>query len=347
MALSLVASSEYLKHDFPDHPENARRLLAIEAALDSPALGLREFLAPVAPRPATREQIALAHTPEYVDALQRVMAQAPGYVDTAPTYIVPESFEVARLAAGGALAAVEAVLAERGPGLHAAFALVRPPGHHAVADQPMGFCLFNNIAIAARHACEHHGLERVLIYDFDVHHGNGTQDILYDDPRALFISTHQWGIYPGTGAVEETGSGPALGCNVNLPLPDGAGDTAFGQVMEEVIQPLAERFQPQLVLVSAGFDAHWLDPLAGLQLTLGGYARIAQALVETAEAHAGGRIVFVLEGGYHLGALTGGVTGILRTLLGERGLPDALGPAPRAEPDVRGVVEAVKKAHRL
>ncbi len=346
MPIAVVTSTEYLKHDFPDHPETAARLRAIDAALDSPALGLREFLLPLAPQPAAREQIAAAHAPAYVDALERVMQQAPGYVDSAPTYVVPESFEVACLAAGGAIRAVDAVM---GGEAHAAFALVRPPGHHAVPDQPMGFCLFNNVAIAARHAQRQHRAERVLIYDFDVHHGNGTQDIFYADSSVLFISSHQYGhgFYPGTGAARETGSGAGQGYNVNLPLPIGAGDHAFAHLAEAVIRPLAARFRPDLVLVSAGFDAHWLDPLAGLQLTLSGYAQLTRLLMDLAGQYAGGRIVFVLEGGYHLAALASGVVTVLRTLLGEAGLPDGLGPAPRPEPDIQPLLDQIKAIHSL
>jgi len=344
MSVAIVTSPEYLKHDFPDHPENAQRLRAIESALDSPALGLREFLVPLDPRPATPEQIGAVHDPAYIESLRRAMARAPGYVDSAPTYIVPASFEVACLSAGGAVRAVDAVLA--GEAL-AAFALVRPPGHHAERDQPMGFCLFNNVAVAARHALQQTGIERVLIVDFDVHHGNGTQDIFYADPAVLFISSHQEGIYPGTGALDETGAGAGQGYNINLPLPDGAGDDAFERLSAEVIEPAAARFKPNLVLASAGFDAHWLDPLAGLQLTLKGYARLTRSLAQIAQNACAGRLVLTLEGGYHLAALAGGVVTVLRTLLGETGLPDHLGQPPRPEPDVRAMIARAKAIHGL
>jgi acetoin utilization deacetylase AcuC-like enzyme len=344
MSIALVTSPDYLQHDFPDHPESAERLRAIDAALDSPALGLREFLHPLTPAPATRAQLLAAHSAEYIDALERVMDQAPGYVDPAPTYIVPQSFRVACLAAGGGIRAVDAVCSGEA---RAAFALVRPPGHHAVRGAPMGFCLVNNIAIAARHALARHNLLRVLIVDFDVHHGNGTQDILYDDPSVLFISTHQENIYPYTGAAAETGAGAGVGFNVNLPLPAGAGDAAFARLADTVIVPLADRFAPELILVSAGFDAHWLDPLAGLQLSLTGYARLARVLDDLAQRHCGGRLVCLLEGGYHLAALSGGVTTVLRTLLGEHHLPDALGPAPRPEPSVEPVIRQAGLLHHL
>jgi acetoin utilization deacetylase AcuC-like enzyme len=279
-----------------------------------------------------------------VEALRRAMARAPGYVDSAPTYIVPESFDVACLSAGGAIRAVDAVL--NGETL-AAFALVRPPGHHAEPDQPMGFCLFNNVAIAARHALQQPGVERVLIVDFDVHHGNGTQDIFYADPAVLFISSHQEGIYPFTGALDETGAGAGKGYNINVPLPDGAGDQAFERLSAEVIEPAAARFKPNLVLVSAGFDAHWLDPLAGLQLTLKGYAQLARDLAQIAQEACDGRLALTLEGGYHLAALTGGVVTVLRTLLGETGIPDSLGRPPRPEPDTRDVIAKARAIHNL
>ncbi len=344
MSVAIVTSPEYLKHDFGDHPENAQRLRANESALESPALALRDFLLPLDPRPATLEQIAAVHDLDYIEGLRRAMARAPGYIDGAPTYIVPESFEVAYLSAGGAIRAVDAVL---GGEAQSAFALIRPPGHHAEPDQPMGFCLFNNVAIAARHALRQAGIERVLIVDFDVHHGNGTQDVFYADPAVCFISSHQQGIYPGTGALDETGAGAGRGCNINLPLPEGAGDSAFARLGDEIIAPIAARFKPNLVLVSAGFDAHWLDPLAGLQLTLTGYARLAQILCQIAREACGGRLVFVLEGGYHLAALAGGVVTVLRTLLGETNLPDGLGRPPRPEPDVRAVVAKAKAIHGL
>ena len=344
MSVAIVTSPDYLKHDFPDHPENAQRLRAIETALDSPALGLREFLVALDPQPASLEQLAAVHDLGYIEGLRRAMARAPGYVDSAPTYIVPASFDVACLSAGGSLRAVDAVL---GGEALAAFALVRPPAHHAEPNQPMGFCLFNNVAVAARHALGQPGIERVLIVDFDVHHGNGTQDMFYDDPAVLFISSHQEGIYPGTGSLEETGAGPGQGFNINLPLPDGAGDEAFERLTAEVILPAAQRFKPNLVLVSAGFDAHWLDPLAGLQLTLNGYARLTRSLAQMAQEACAGRLVLTLEGGYHLAALTGGVMTVLRTLLGETGLPDGLGRPPRPEPDVRDIISKAKTIHGL
>ena len=344
MPVAIVTSSEYLKHDFPNHPENAARLRAVEVALDSPALGLRDFLIHLSPQGATEKQISVVHTPAYITALRQAMHEAPAYVDSAPTYIVPESYEVACLAAGGAIRAVDAVLDGEA---ETAFALVRPPGHHATPDGPMGFCLFNNIAIAARHALTRPGIERVLIVDFDVHHGNGTQDVFYSDPSVLFISSHQSPLYPYTGAAEEIGEGPGRGHTINLPLPELAGDQAFAQLAAEIIIPAADRFRPNLVLASAGFDAHWLDPLARLQLTLRGYERLTRSLLDLAARHCGGRLVLCLEGGYHLPALSGGAVTVVRTLMGETDIPDSLGPAPRPEPDIRPLLRSYKEIHEL
>jgi acetoin utilization deacetylase AcuC-like enzyme len=342
MPIALLTSSEYLKHDEPSHPEHAGRLRAIHQALDE--ADLRSRLLALAPRPATMEELTAVHGPEYVAALKQVMVKAPAYIDYAPTYIVPESYDVAVLAAGGALRAVEAVLQGEA---QAAFALIRPPGHHAVPDQAMGFCLFNNVALAARHA-QRLGLKKVMIVDFDVHHGNGTQDAFYSDPSVLFLSTHQYqrGFYPGTGAADETGAGAGEGFNINVPLPAGAGDAAFERIAAEIILPAAERFAPELLLISAGFDAHWADPLASLQLSHTGYGRLMQALKALAEKHCGGKMVLTLEGGYDLAALAGGVLTVFRVLLGDPVL-DSLGPAPRREADVQTALETVQRLHQL
>ncbi len=359
MPLTLITSLAYLQHDEPSHPENASRLRAIHAMLEK--TGLRERCLNLDPKPATIEQITAVHTEEYVAQLERVMSRAPGYLDP-DTYIVPESYETAELAAGGAIRAVDAVIdagrddpAGRLYENNAAFALVRPPGHHATPDAAMGFCLFNNVAIAARHA-QARGMQRILIVDFDVHHGNGTQDAFYADPSVLYISSHQWGIYPGTGRAEETGIGDGKGFNINIPLPAGAGDSAFDRIADEIIAPAAARFAPTMILVSAGFDAHWADPLASLQLSTTGYFRLAQRLVALAEQHCGGRIMCTLEGGYNTSALADSVRAVCHALLKDpsalptvagQAPPDPLGPAPHSEPDVRSTLQRVKSIHSL
>ncbi|MBI5715208.1 MAG: histone deacetylase, partial [Chloroflexi bacterium] len=291
--------------------------------------------------PASDDQIAMIHDPTYIHGLRDVMKRAPAYIDTAPTYVTPQSFDCAAAAAGAAIAAVESTF--RTP--HSAFALIRPPGHHAPPDRAMGFCLFNNIAIAARHA-QKLGAKKVMIVDFDVHHGNGTQDCFYDDPSVLFISTHQAGIYPGTGYVDEIGSGAGSGYTVNVPLAAGAGDTVFAQIAAQVFIPLADRFQPDILLVSSGYDAHWRDPLASLQLSCVGYHFLGKNLSEIARKHCGGKIVFVLEGGYDLSALSHGVVNTMRGAL-DLAANDPLGPAPRREPDVTRLIEKLTTTHGL
>lgn len=341
MTTAIITSPNYLVHHREDHPENAHRLRAIEDALS--ASGLNDHVKRLEPQPAMLEQITAVHDLGYVAALQKTMADAPGYIDYAPTYIVPESFNVAILSAGGAITAVDAVLNGEAD---SAFAFIRPPGHHAVPTAAMGFCLFNNVAIAARHA-QARGFKKPMIIDFDVHHGNGTQDAFYADPSVFFISTHEEGIYPGTGALAETGAHGGEGYNLNVPLPPGAGDAAFERILAEVLAPAAARFVPDILLISAGFDAHWRDPLAHLQVTLNGYAMLARGLQKLAHKHCGGKLVFVLEGGYQREALAGGVLAVLRVLLDQPLPPDAIGPAQRPEPDVRGVIEQVRRIQQL
>jgi acetoin utilization deacetylase AcuC-like enzyme len=338
MNILSVASAE---HDHPTHPENSKRIPAILAALAAdqalnPLLNRRQ-----SPLPATDEQLGRVHDPDYIAALRQVMAQAPAYIDQAPTYITPYSFECAALSAGGAIATVRAVVESGEPG----FGLIRPPGHHAPPESAMGFCLFNNVALAAREA-QRLGLGKVMIYDFDVHHGNGTQDAFYEDPTVLFISSHQAGIYPGTGAAADTGSGSGAGFTINIPLPSGTGDMGFKRILAELVEPAAERFKPDILLVSAGYDAHWRDPLAGLQLSSTGYHRMAQALARLAGNYCSNRLVFVLEGGYDLPALAEGSRNTMRGVLG---LPadDALGAGPYAEPDLSALLAKLTGLHRL
>ncbi len=329
-----------LAHDDPNHPENNARIpVILEALVEA---GLLDGMAVLDASPATPEQIASCHEPAYIAALERRVSWGPAVIDSAPTYVTPASFECALLAAGGAMTAVDAVLDGRAD---AALALVRPPGHHAIPDRAMGFCLFNNIAIAARHALAR-DIERVLIMDFDVHHGNGTQSIFYEDPAVLFASTHQRYIYPGTGAESETGAGQGRGTTLNVPLPPGAGDGAMAQVMAALVGPVAERFQPELVLVSAGFDAHFRDPLAGLQVSGSGYHALAKALAGIAAEWAAGRLVFVLEGGYDVPALTNGLVNVVRALDSD-GADESLGAAPFPEPDVSELVGRLRLEHEL
>ena len=295
-----------LAHDpGPGHPESPSRLAAVLEALDDPrfaALARNE-----APR-ATREQIARVHAQSLIGEVLDE-SDTTGWRRLDPdTVMSPASAEAALRAAGGVCAAVDAVVAGEA---RRAFCAVRPPGHHATPNTAMGFCLFNSIAIGAAHAIAVHGLSRVAIVDFDVHHGNGTQDIFWSDPRVLYASSHQWPLYPGTGARSETGAGNI----VNAPLKPGAGSADFRAAYTDTVLPALDAFAPELVMISAGFDAHRLDPLANLNLDGDDYAWITARLAELADKHARGRIVSSLEGGYSLTALRESVTAHVGALM--------------------------------
>jgi acetoin utilization deacetylase AcuC-like enzyme len=228
-----------------------------------------------------------------------------------------------------------------------ALALVRPPGHHAESGQVSGFCLFNNVAIAARHAQAMHDVKRVTIFDFDVHHGNGTQEIFYEDDSVLFVSMHLYApyFYPGLGSLDEMGLGQGYGYTLNVPLPPGVGDIGYGRILNELVWPKIRAFQPDFIMVSVGFDAHWQDPLASAGLSLTGYAHIAKQLVALADAVCNGRILFVLEGGYHLDVLTAGIKNLIHSLQGGDEVHDDFGPMPYAETDVTHLLDKLRKRH--
>jgi len=230
-----------------------------------------------------------------------------------------------------------------------AFALVRPPGHHATATRAMGFCLFNNGAIATKYALAKYKLERVLIIDFDVHHGNGTHDTFYDNPQVLYISTHQYPFYPGTGSIEETGSGEAKGTTVNIPLPSGCGDAEYLPVFEQIIVPAAKRFKPQLILVSAGYDLHWADEIALMQVSVTGFAQMVKIIRGLADELCGGRLAFTLEGGYNLTALAASIRATFDVLLGNTKIEDPLGESPRGfqAPSIAPLLKKIKEIHDL
>jgi acetoin utilization deacetylase AcuC-like enzyme len=343
MATGYVYDPVYLEHDLRGHPENQQRLRQILSVLEKHDTLRRLTHIPAVP--ITRERLERAHEPHYIERVQRVAQRGGGHLD-ADTYVRSASYNAALMAAGGLVEATRAVLDGE---LDNAFALVRPPGHHALRGRGMGFCLFNNVAIAARYALAEHGLDRVLIVDFDVHHGNGTQDEFEADPAVMYVSTHQYPYYPGTGYWNETGSGDGEGSIINVPLGGGAGDESFARIFQEILVPVAWRFQPELILVSAGYDAHWDDPLAYMQLSIGGYATIAQALKDLAQELCGGRVVFTLEGGYHLEALAYSVLNTFGVLLGDETwqLVDPLGPSPNQERPVSDIVERVRQIHGL
>jgi len=308
-----------LEHDTGQHPERVARIQAIEAALDAHGhLGFEVRTSPA----ADDGLLTAVHPQSHVDAIRALSAAGGGWID-GDTVCSAASFEAATHAAGGAVAMVDALLGEGRP---AGASLHRPPGHHAEVEKAMGFCLFNTIAIAARRARYEHGVSRVLILDWDVHHGNGTQDVFLETDEVLFASIHQWPLYPGTGSQAETGRGPGAGFTVNLPVPGGSGDAEFCALVQHVVAPLARAYRPGLILVSAGFDAHADDPLAGCTVSDEGYATMA-ATVRAVADELDVPVGVVLEGGYDLGALARGIVRVLEAV----GTPRA--PAPPAVDD--------------
>jgi acetoin utilization deacetylase AcuC-like enzyme len=343
MATGHVYDPIYLEHDLRGHPENQQRLRTCLQVLEEH--GMLDRLTPIPAVPISPERLHRVHSPSYVEQVQRMAQQGGGHLDM-DTYVRPASYDAALVAAGGLVEATRAVLDNQ---VANAFALVRPPGHHALRSRGMGFCLFNNVAVAARYALAERGLDRVLIMDFDVHHGNGTQDEFESDPAVMYVSTHQYPHYPGTGHWRETGRGDGVGSIVNVPLGGSVGDEGLAQIFREVVGPAAWRFQPQLIFVSAGYDAHWDDPLAHMYLSVGGYASIAQALKDLAEELCDGRLVWTLEGGYHLEALAYSVLNTFAVLLGDDDwqVVDPLGPSPYSERPVDDVITQVKVVHGL
>ncbi|MDP8982342.1 MAG: histone deacetylase [Acidobacteriota bacterium] len=291
----LLADPVSKRHNLgPNHPERPERF---GAALRGVA---GQKLAPVPSRAATVEELAFCHTREYIHLAQREIGAGARELSTGDTNVCPDSLEVALQAAGGVLNAVDLVMSRE---LENVFCIVRPPGHHATPDRGMGFCVFNNIAIAARYAQQRHGVKRVLIADWDVHHGNGTQDIFYSDGSVFFCSTHQSPWYPGTGDAEERGEGEGEGTTLNFPFPAGSGRAEILGAFQNHLAPAMEQFKPELVLISAGFDSRAGDPLGGFTLTDNDFADLTGVMIWIAEKYAGGRVVSVLEGGYSLGGL--------------------------------------------
>ncbi|THJ19401.1 MAG: histone deacetylase [Nitrospira sp. CG24D] len=307
----LVYHPAYLEHDMGmGHPESPNRLRAIMQQLEQS--GTMAQLTRIEPRMAEDEWITRVHTAAYLASLKQ-HAPASGRVSLDPdTSMSPGSLTAAYLATGGALAAVDAIMTKQ---VDHVFCAVRPPGHHAEASRAMGFCLLNNVAIAARYAQKKHGLSRVLIVDWDVHHGNGTQHSFEDDPSVLFFSTHQFPHYPGTGRESERGRGAGEGYTINVPMEAGEGDDEYRAILHKVLVPAAEQFKPELVIISAGFDAHKDDPLASMGLTEAGYAELTGIVAGIAKKYAQGRILSSLEGGYNLTALAASVDAHVRGLL--------------------------------
>ena len=297
---SIIYHPDYLLHETGNHPERKERLLAIMHLIEEADIDLHK----IKPEPASIEEMQYVHDPEYIN---KVKEYSEREIPLDPdTVLCRESYHAALLAAGGMISAVDD---------GRAFALVRPPGHHALSDRGMGFCLFNNIAIGARHA-QRTGYDRVLVVDWDVHHGNGTQHIFYDDPSVFYFSVHQYPHYPGTGSAGETGSGAGQGYTLNVPLPAGSGDAEYINVFRNILIPAALGFDPDIVLVSAGFDAHIDDPLAGMAVTTAGFGRMASIVSSIADRCCDGRLAITLEGGYDLYALSHSVLAVLKVMAG-------------------------------
>lgn len=331
----------FLEHDQPGHPENARRLEAIIGGLKE--RGLYEKIKNMEPRLAKTDEITLCHTKEYVNYVKEFCEQGGGYFDP-DTYSNKNSYLAASTAVGSSIDLTNEIIKRN---LRNGFALLRPPGHHALSNRSMGFCLFGNIAIAAKTAFAHSDINKVAIVDFDVHHGNGTQALVGDDPNILFISTHQYPFYPGTGSHREIGDGDAEGTVINIPLQAGVGDEGFKTVYEKIVTPALHRFSPDFIMVSAGYDAHWNDPLANLNLSLAGYNWISRQLIKTANDLCSGKIIFFLEGGYNLEVLRIGVANTIRGLLGIESFEDPIGKSDSQEPDIERLIKELIKIHKL
>ncbi len=344
----IVKDSIYLKHDMgPYHPENPGRLEVIFARVDSmvngSSQGLNVIEVPV--REATPEEIAVNHAGRYVERIQSTAGLSNTYLD-ADTSTCHYSWEAACKAVGGLLNLVDCVVKGQ---VRNGFAFVRPPGHHAEWSKAMGFCLFNNVAIAARYALEKYGMRRVAIVDYDLHHGNGTQNAFYEDPRVLFVSTHESPMYPGTGAVAEVGQGEGVGYTVNIPLPAGCGDAEYRTIFSAVVIPVLRSYAPEMIIVSSGFDAHKRDPLGGMGLTEDGYDAIIRMLMDMAAEVCSERLVLSLEGGYDYTALENSVARVLLRLATYKPTPaadPAFPPVDEIPPQIQRRVRAIILAHQ-
>jgi acetoin utilization deacetylase AcuC-like enzyme len=329
----LLRDRRYRDHAGPSgHPERPERLDAIDRALAP----YGDRVASLEPRSAEREELLGAHRADYVDVIEGLAGQATRL--DADTYLAPRSVQTARLAAGGCVELARRVARAEAP---SGFALVRPPGHHAEPARGMGFCLFNNVAVTARALQSEERLERIAIVDWDVHHGNGTQARFEPERDVLFVSLHQFPLYPGTGAAREMGSGAGEGHTVNLPLPAGCGDAEYLAAFERIVVPVLQEFRPEILLVSAGFDAHEADPLAGMRVTTPGFVAMAARLRAAAEDLCGGRLALLLEGGYDLDALGASVAGVVEVLCADEAPAEDFGaPAP----EIAELLDALRDA---
>ena len=338
MAKPLVVIDQgYLKHlpgeSHPERPERIQALLNLAGALDKQMFEL------ASPRAATRADVEYTHGADHVRLVEST-SKLNRYALDGDTITCRDSFGVALLAVGGFLTLLDAIASKQSS---SGFALVRPPGHHALRDRAMGFCLFNTMAVGAEYLKRVYGAKKILIMDWDVHHGNGTQAAFYDDPTVLFISTHQFPFYPGSGAVNEIGVGAGEGFTINVPLPAGCTDAEYLQVFQDIVVPAAEKFQPEWILVSAGFDPHRRDPLGGMNVTEEGFGAMARSLLGLADWFADGRIAFLLEGGYDLAGLRDSVAAVLAAM--QTQTPPPAGHLPLAESRIEPIIRRILQVH--
>lgn len=342
----LYYSESFLGHETAGHPESPERLKSILRQLESS--GLQKHLQQKSPREIERELLLKLHSAQYLKEVEAFCQQAgPGQRIDEDTIASQGSFKAALHAAGAAVSMTDALLSDA---CDTAFSLVRPPGHHAMPTHTMGFCFFNNVALAALYALERIGLKRVAILDWDAHHGNGTEHMFYQDPRVLTVSWHQDPNWPGTGAIEDLGEGAGHGFNLNIPLPKGSGNQAFLKSFEALVAPALARFKPELILVSAGYDAHHADILTEMGLTASGFAQLTELVMKQAEIHSQGKAGFLLEGGYHVQALANSVASTFETLLHQEARPfsEQLGAAPEIDPaTTEAIIQRVQAIHPL
>jgi acetoin utilization deacetylase AcuC-like enzyme len=339
-SLAIIKDNRFLKHDPGEgHPENPHRLRVIYDLIEKDFGGLPL----ISPRLASEKELALVHDPSYIRAVAGTEGRVHSQLDP-DTGLSARSYEIARLAAGGLLEAVDSILIPNSElsSSNSVFAFVRPPGHHAERDHGMGFCLFNNIAIAAQYAKEKYGLRKILIVDWDLHHGNGTQHAFYEDSKVLFFSSHQYPYYPGSGNYTEVGKGPGEGFTINAPFPPGFGDDEYYCVYNEILRPVALEYSPELVLVSAGFDPYIRDPLGGMKVTGEGFGALAAIVRDIALQTCDGKILITLEGGYNPQGLREGVRSVLNELQGQASHPAS---HPRS-PDAEAVIKRITAIHR-
>jgi len=340
-ATGFVYHEDYLRHNTGSHPENAARLISIMEGME--ARNLTKNTERVLPVRASREQLEYVHTAAYVQQVEALSKRGGGMLDP-DTPVCSASYDIALLAAGGLIRAVDAVMDDSNPLKHV-FALVRPPGHHANATRGRGFCIFNNVAIAAEYLKREYGAKRILIADWDVHHGNGTQEIFFDDPSVLYFSTHQYPHYPGTGWVDEVGKGDGAGFTVNVPLPSGTDDAGYVYALTSILVPVAREFRPEFVLVSSGFDAHITDPLASMSVTSRGFGLFTDVIMAIAKELCNERIVLTLEGGYNLDAISESVLAVFKSLIADNGdsRDRVIGPNER----VMNRIAEIKKVQKV